>query len=79
LATAHDVTWDESIPGFHGYDYDMCRQQRELGRPNWCLDDGKSLLRHNTGSARDPDLLTGWAEALSRLQAKWGGQDRVGR
>ncbi len=73
LATVQDVTWDESIPGFHGYDYDICRQQREFGRPNWCLDDGKALLRHHTTSSRDPDLLNGWAEASTALRQKWGG------
>jgi hypothetical protein len=78
LATVHDVTWDESIPGFHGYDYDVCRQMADRGLPNFCLDNGKELLRHNTTSGRDPDHLTGWAEALSRLREKWGGQDRLG-
>jgi hypothetical protein len=78
LATVHDISWDESIPGFHGYDYDACRQLLERGFRNFCLTAGHELVRHNTAGPTNPDHLTGWAEALSRLREKWGGQDRTG-
>lgn len=78
LATAHDVEWDETIPGWHGYDYDACRQLTARGLPNWCLDDGHQLVFHNTSGSTDPDQLSGWPEALAALRTKWGGQDRTG-
>lgn len=72
LATVQDVVWDETIPGFHGYDYDMCRQQAEAGRSNFCLTGGREMLRHNASGSRDPDQLSGWTEALAALRSKWG-------
>jgi len=78
LATVHDVKWDESIPWFHGYDYDMCRQFLERGLPNWCLDHGRELIRHNTAGGRSPDLLNGWTEALAALRTKWGEPRGIG-
>lgn len=72
LATAQTVKWDESIPGWHGYDYDMCRQMTDRGLINFCLTGGKEMVRHNTTSGRDPDHLTGWADALAVLRLKWG-------
>jgi hypothetical protein len=73
LATVHDVDWDESIPGFHGYDYDACRQMTARGLTNWCLDDGAKMLRHNATNSTDPDRLDGFHDALTRLRGKWGG------
>lgn len=70
LATVHKVQWDETIPGWHGYDYDACMQMTQRGLPNWCLDG--LMVRHNTTSLRDPDLLAGWGEAVTRLRQKWG-------
>lgn len=72
LATVQDVTWDEAIPGFHGYDYDICRQMLECGLTNRCLDAGKDMVRHNATSSTNPDRLTGWPEALAALRTKWG-------
>lgn len=71
LATVHDVVWDETIPGFHGYDYDACRQLLERGLPNYCLTDGHLMVRHNTAGAYDPAQLNGWADAEARLREKW--------
>lgn len=72
LATVHDVEWDESIPGWHGYDFDACAQMTAQGLPNWCLDDGVRMVRHNTTGAFSPDQLDGWDDALARLRKKWG-------
>lgn len=73
LATVHKVEWDESIPGWHGYDYDACMQMTARGLPNWCLDG--LMVRHNTGNAGNADLLPGWGESVERLRQKWGGVD----
>lgn len=70
LATVQTVEWDESIPGWHGYDHDACLQMTARGLPNICLDG--LLVRHNTTSLRDPALLTGWDEAMGCLRGKWG-------
>lgn len=67
LATMHDVTWDESYPGWHGYDHDICEQMLRRGLANWCLDG--PLIRHNTASGWKPpefDL------AMDRFREKWG-------
>jgi len=71
LATVHDVKWDENIPGWHGYDYDMSRQQL-AHRRNFCLTDGHEMVRHNADGPRDPDLIVGWTEAVATLREKWG-------
>lgn len=72
LATVHDVAWDETIPGFHGYDYDSCRQMLVRGLPNWCLTGGHEMVRHNTTGSTDPDQLAGFHDAMARLRQKWG-------
>lgn len=72
LATVHDVVWDETIPGWHGYDHDMCRQFLDKGLTNFCLDDGARMVRHNSDGPRDPDLIGGWHESVTRLREKWG-------
>lgn len=71
LATVHDVAWDETIPGWHGYDYDACMQLR--GLTNVCLTGGGQMVRHNTTNPSDPRVLTGWDETLRLLREKWGG------
>lgn len=70
LATVQTVEWDESIPGWHGYDFDACMQMTKRGLPNRCLDG--LLVRHNTTSLRDPALLDGWDNAVNLLRVKWG-------
>jgi len=74
LATAQTVEWDESYPGWHGYDHDMCEQMLHKGLVNWCLTGGHEMVRHHTNGPRDPDQITGWSEALARFREKWGGE-----
>lgn len=69
LATALTVKWDESYPGWHGYDHDMCEQTLRRGYDNWCLAGGHKLVRHNTAGEWQPDGLD---EALDRFREKWG-------
>lgn len=72
LATVHQVQWDTGAPGWHGYDHDACAQQLlEQGRPNLCLSDGASLVRHNSDSPFSLDAIDGWAEAAQRWHARW--------
>lgn len=71
LATVHEVEWDESIPGWHGYDYDICRQMLERGLPNYCLTAGNQLINHNTAGPRDPAHVSGWDYAVTQLRRKW--------
>ena len=72
LATVHDLEWDETYPGWHLYDHDICRQQLSLGRTNWCLDDGASLVRHNTSGPANTNQLDGWGAGVTRYHQKWG-------
>ena len=72
LATAQTVVWDESYPGFHLYDHDMSAQMLAKGLPNWCLDRGHELVRHNTKGPRVMDQLVGWDEGVARFNEKWG-------
>ena len=72
LATAQDVVWDESYPGFHLYDHDACEQMRRRGLANLCLTDGHELVRHNTRGSGDTSQLDGWDEGVARFWRKWG-------
>jgi len=72
LATAQTIDWDESWPGFHGYDHDSCAQMLARGLTNWCLTGGHELVRHNTSGTRDPTRLGGWDDSIKRYEAKWG-------
>lgn len=72
LATALDLAWDESYPGWHLYDHDICRQALDAGNTNWCLADGAELLRHNTTGSTNTHQLAGWAEGVSRYREKYG-------
>jgi Glycosyltransferase like family len=72
LATAQQVTWDESYPGWHGYDHDVCQQMLARGLTNWCLEDGGGLVAHNTGGPTDLRRVDGWAVASARFDEKWG-------
>jgi hypothetical protein len=71
LATAHDLVWDEGIPGWHMYDADQCLTQVAAGRPNYVLQYGEFLVQHCNGNPTDVNLLQGWAEAVAALNAKW--------
>lgn len=71
LATVHSLEWDETYPGWHLYDHDMCRQQLVAGRTNWCLDGGAELVRHNTTGTRNMAELNGWDAGVTRYREKW--------
>jgi len=71
LATSLDLEWDETYPGWHLYDHDICRQALDAGRTNWCLDDGAGLVRHNTAGSTNVHQLMGWAEGVSRYAEKY--------
>ena len=71
LATRHTLMWDESFPGWHGYDHDACAQMRTRGLVNYCLTDGHGLVTHNAGSSTDLGHLAGWADAEQRYLEKW--------
>jgi hypothetical protein len=71
LATAQDLTWDESYTGFHMYDHDICEQMLSRGLPNYCIPGGQSVL-HNTTNPSDVSQLDGWDAALTRFRGKWG-------
>jgi hypothetical protein len=75
LATAQPVVWDESYPGWHGYDHDMCEQQLAAGRHNWCLSGGAEMVLHNTAGPTDVGRLNGWAAGLARFREKWRRRD----
>lgn len=72
LATAQDFRFDESIPGFHFYDYDSCKLMVNNGLPNWCLRDGKTLLSHNCKTPFDVrELGKSYTQAVERFTDKW--------
>ena len=72
LATKHLIPWDIGCPGWHGYDYDACTQSiYHEGLTNFCLDDGKNLVRHNSDSPFDVASIGGWPEAESYYRRKW--------
>lgn len=76
LATAQDVQFDESFPGFHIYDYDICKQMTAKGLPNYCLRDGKSLIAHNCkGPTNTEELDSSYLGNLARFNNKWKQED----
>lgn len=72
LAAWHDLPWDETYPGWHLYDHDVCRQMSAAGLTNWCLPEGASLVEHITTGPTNTDRLVGWAEGVARYRRKWG-------
>jgi hypothetical protein len=72
LATTHHIDWDETLPGWHGYDTDACQQMLARGLTNWCLDDSHELVNHNTRGATNTGHLPHYHDNLARLRAKWG-------
>lgn len=71
LATVQTLTWDETYPGWHWYDHDICEQMLSLGAPNWCLTGGADLVLHNNTSSHDPEGLDGWNDGLAKFREKW--------
>jgi hypothetical protein len=72
LATRQELAWDETYPGWHLYDHDICQQQLAAGRLNWCIGGGDALVLHNTGGTHKMRELTGWDEGFARFTEKWG-------
>ena len=72
LATTQDVDWDTSWPGWHGYDYDSCKQMTERGLINWCIPHGDSLVYHNSDSPLNLQEIEGWQAAAALMTQKWG-------
>lgn len=71
MATAQPHTWDETYPGWHGYDHDMCLQMLDRSLPNWVIPFGADLVEHHTGGSADVTQLDGWAAAAARWREKW--------
>lgn len=72
LATAQDIQFDESYPGFHIYDYDICTQMTAKGLPNYCLSEGKTLISHNCKGPTDVHALgASYSENIDRFVKKW--------
>lgn len=72
LASSHSLEWDETYPGWHLYDHDICRQMLDAGRTNWCLDGGGDLVRHNTTGSSQLRELVGWDAGVQRFTEKYG-------
>jgi glycosyltransferase involved in cell wall biosynthesis len=71
LATAQDIRFDESYPGYHMYDHDICRQAIEAGWSNFCLPNGSDLIFHNTKASSDVNELKHWNECVEIYKNKW--------
>ena len=71
LASVHALEWDESYPGFHLYDHDICQQSLARGFTNFCLDGGQDLVFHNTRGSTDVHKLASWDENVARFRSKW--------
>lgn len=71
LATYQDVRFDESIPGFHLYDQDICKQMTMQGKRNFCIGDGYRIVTHFTSSPIPTSELNGYAESFEVYRKKW--------
>jgi glycosyltransferase involved in cell wall biosynthesis len=71
LATFQDVRFDESIPGFHLYDQDICKQMTSQGLRNFCAGDGYRMVTHFTSAPSDVNQINGYNEALDVYRKKW--------
>lgn len=71
LATRQHVDWDLDWPGWHGYDYDSCKQMLERGLSNWCMAIGDQLVFHNSDSPVSLHDIDGWQSAATFYMEKW--------
>lgn len=71
LASAQHLEWDETYPGWHGYDHDICEQALRRNRVNLCLSGGHNLVSHNATSSTAMTQVNGWFEAEQRFTQKW--------
>jgi glycosyltransferase involved in cell wall biosynthesis len=71
LATYQDVRFDESIPGFHFYDQDICKQMEKQGKKNFCVKDGYRMVTHFTNGPNNISQINGYAEAMEIYKEKW--------
>jgi len=70
LATCQDVRFDETIPGYHLYDQDICKQMIKKGLRNFCVKDGFRILTHFTNTPVDQEV-DGYAEVEKFYRKKW--------
>jgi hypothetical protein len=68
--TVHNVRFDESLGGLHGYDFDLCLQVREAGH-KVVTADFKAIHHHSLDLVGDPE---GWVAAHMRVAEKWDGR-----
>jgi hypothetical protein len=71
LATYQDVRFDESIPGFHFYDQDICKQMEKQGKKNFCVKDGYRMVTHFTNGPNNIAQINGYEEAMEVYKEKW--------
>jgi glycosyltransferase involved in cell wall biosynthesis len=71
LATYQNVRFDESIPGFHLYDQDICKQMEKQGKKNFCIKDGYRMITHFTSTPMDINKISGYADAMQIYTKKW--------
>ena len=71
LATYQDVEFDESIPGFHLYDQDICKQMTAKGLRNFCVKDGYRIVTHFTSAPSNLIQINGYVDAENVYRKKW--------
>jgi DNA helicase-2/ATP-dependent DNA helicase PcrA len=79
LATAQNIRFDESYPGYHMYDHDICRQAIEAGWSIFCLPNGSDLIFHNTKASSEVNELKHCNECVEIYKNKFqpfGYEDR---
>ena len=71
LATCQDVEFDETIPGFHLYDQDICTQMNKKGLRNFCMSNGYRIGMHYTFGNTNVELIDGYNLAKEAYSRKW--------
>jgi len=71
LATYQDVEFDESIPGFHLYDQDICKQMTVKGLRNFCVREGYRIVTHFTSAPSNLIQINGYVDAENVYRKKW--------
>ena len=71
LATYQDVEFDESIPGFHLYDQDICKQMTVKGLRNFCIREGYRIVTHFTSAPSNLIQINGYVDAANVYRKKW--------
>jgi hypothetical protein len=68
--TIENLRFDESLGGFHGYDFDFCMQARAAGK-KVVTADLQVIHHHSLKLLEDPET---WIQAYMATQKKWEGQ-----